>query len=303
VHWIDRAAGAIMVRSRSRLFPDGWGELPRMSSARVRIEVTWRPVGAIRGIDILDGTFSSPAPLPPRAATGRVRWFNPPRSNRVCLLLPASNEEGYSRRTPFARKLAAQGIGALLLENPYYGARRVRQGRQAVRTVGELLSMGSAAVQEAHGLLLGFDSFQVGVAGYSMGGNIAGLVAATSPTPLVVVPMAPSPSPAPVFTEGLLSRVVDWDAVGAGRAELRDVLDRASILSFPPPVRPELAIIVAARDDGYIPAEAARSIHRHWPGSELRWERGGHISLALLGRSHLVRAILDGFDRLVSRAI
>jgi esterase/lipase len=157
--------------------------------------------------------------------------------------------------------------------------------------------MGSAAVQEAHGLLLGFDGLALGVSGYSMGGNIAALVAATHPGPLVAVPMAPSPSPAVVFTEGLLSRFVDWKALGSSPSDLAAVLDRASVLALPPPVRSDLAIIVATRGDGYIPAHAAEAIHRHWEGSELRWETGGHLSMATMARTHLSQAVVDGFNR------
>lgn len=297
MHWMDRVAGALMVRSRSRLFPDGWGTLPPMSSERTRIEVTWQRLETQEAFDMFDGTFVSPAPLPPATSTGHVRWLQPKTPRGVCLLLAASNEEGYARRTHLAKRIASEGIAALMLENPYYGLRRVHDGSPPVRTVGELLSMGSAAVQEAHGILLGFEGLPHGVAGYSMGGNIAGLVAATSSTPLIVVPMAPSPSPAPVFTEGLLSQIVDWRALGQSKEALRGVLDRASILSFPTPPRPDLAIIVAPRDDGYIPSASTLAIHRHWPGSELRWVAGGHISLAVFGRSHLVGAILDAFDR------
>jgi len=300
VHWLDRLASLLMTRARTRIFPDGWGDLPAASSTVNPIDIEWLSTTRKESLEVLDGTFSSPAPLPPRAAIGHVRWYRPEKSRGLCLLLAASNEEGYDRRAPLARRLAAEGIGSLLLENPYYGARRVHQESPPVRTVGELLTMGSAAVQEAHGLLLGVEHDGIaGVSGYSMGGNIAALVAATHPYPIVAVPLAPSPSPAVVFTEGLLSAFVDWSSLACSRSELADILDRISVLALPPPVRPDLAIIVAARGDGYIPASAVESLHRHWSGSELRWEPGGHVSLATIGRSRLVRAIVDGFNRAV----
>ena len=300
MHWLDRLAATLMARARTRIFPDGWGDLPAASSTVRPIDVQWLSTAGHTSLEVLDGTFPSPAPLPSPAATGQVRWYRPKTSRGLCLLLAASNEEGYDRRAPIAHRLAANGIGSLLLENPYYGTRRVRESSPPVRTVGELLTMGSAAVQEAHGLLLGLGNDAVtGVSGYSMGGNIAALVAATYPHPVVAIPLAPSPSPAAVFTEGLLSTFVDWRSLACSRSELADVLDRVSVLALPPPVRPDLSIIVAPRGDGYIPASAVESIHRHWVGSDLRWVRGGHVSLATVGRSRLVRAIVDGFNRAV----
>ncbi len=299
VNWLDRLAVIFMTRAHTRIFPEGWGDLPTASSVVLPIDVDWGHTRGGTSLEVLDGTFPSPAPLPPTAATGHVRWYRPRQARGVCLLLAASNEEGYGRRTSLARQLAEERIGSLLLENPYYGARRVHESSPPVRTVGELLTMGSAAVQEAHGLLLGIEGPMPGVSGYSMGGNVAALVAATYPAPIVAIPLAPSPSPAAVFTEGVLSTFVDWRSLACSRSELADVLDRVSVLSLPPPIRPDLTIIVGARADGYIPAAAVESIHRHWAGSELRWEPGGHVSLATIGRARLARAIVDGFNRAV----
>jgi len=297
VHWVDTLAGMLMVARKSSIFTEGWGDLPDTSAEVARIDVDWGAVTHHGSIEVVDGVFPSPAPLPAGTATGHVRRYQPPGARAVCLHLAASNEEGYRRRTALAVRLARHGIASLLLENPFYGRRRIRTG-DPVRSVGELLTMGSAAVQEAHGLLLGVEGVR-GVSGYSMGGNIAALVAATFAHQLVTVPLAPSPSPAVVFTEGLLSRFVDWDTLGCTRSALADVLDRASALSLPPPRRTDWAIIVAARGDAYIPRHSVEALHRHWPGSELRWAPGGHLSLATTGRPRLVAAIVDAFNRAV----
>jgi len=297
VHWVDALAGALMATRRSSVFSEGWGELPDASAEVTPVDVDWRPAGYRGAAQVSEGTFQSPAPLPDDASQGRVRRYRPARIRGTCVHLAASNEEGYRRREFLALELAEHGIESLLLENPFYGARRIRNGAP-VRTVGELLTMGAAAVQEAHGLLLGFEG-PVGVSGYSMGGNIAALVAATHPRPLAAIPLAPSPSPAVVFSEGLLSRFVDWGRLGCSRSELADVLDRASVIELPPPLRSDWAIIVAARGDAYIPQHAVEALHQHWPGSELRWAPGGHLSLATTGRRRLVEAILDAFSRAV----
>jgi hypothetical protein len=294
MHWLDRLAGTVMVRTRTRLFPDGWGDLTIVRRPPVAIDVAWsRP----ERMGILDGTFTSPADLPGPARTGHVRWFNAANSEEIVVLFASSNDEGYRQRSRIARLLARAGVGSILLENPFYGRRRVHPGEPAVRTVAEFLTMGAAAIAEGIGLLMGLHAPRRGVAGYSMGGNIAGLVAALFPDEIVTTLMAPSPSPAPVFTDGLLSHVVDWPSLGGSREQLREVLGRVSILSLPAPARPDLATIVAPTGDGYIPRPSVDAIHTHWPGSELRWESGGHVSLAAFGTRRLAQAVLDGFER------
>ena len=54
-------------------------------------------------------------------------------------------------------------------------------------------------------------------------------------------------------------------------------------------------MIVGARRDGYIPAEAVEALHDHWPGSELRWINAGHATMIWRKKEALVDAILASF--------
>ncbi len=289
-----------MTRARTRIFPDGWGDLPAASSSVHPIDIEWLDTRGSSSLEVLDGTFPSPAPLPRSAATGHVRWYRPRKARGVCVLLAASNEEGYGRRSalrssPRRRRYRIPSPGEPLL-----------RGTSGPRVV----SAGTNRRRASH------DGFcrRSGGAWASARFRGSGCPVCRG-TPWVETSLHSSLRPIPILSlrfRWLLPRrlrpssprassltFVNWSSLACSRSELADVLDRVSVLALPPPVRPDLAIIVGARGDGYIPASAVESIHRHWAGSELRWEPGGHLSLATIGRQRLVRAIVDGFNRAV----
>ncbi len=165
--------------------------------------------------------------------------------------------------------------------------------------------MGRAAVTEGCALLASLRAERVplGVAGYSMGGNIAAMVAAVAGFPVATAALAASHSPAPVFLDGSPAAGVDWRALGGravARPRLRRALGMASVLAMPRPDHTPAAVIVGARGDGFVPASATEALHRHWPGSDLRWHRGGHATLLWLGADDLVAAVVDAFERLAA---
>lgn len=56
----------------------------------------------------------------------------------------------------------------------------------------------------------------------------------------------------------------------------------------PVPVDPSLIIIVQAKEDAYIPRTGVRSLQEIWPGCEVRYLNGGHVS-AYLFKQRLFR--------------
>lgn len=52
------------------------------------------------------------------------------------------------------------------------------------------------------------------------------------------------------------------------------------------------------QDDGYIPNHSVLELQKAWPGSEVRWVTGGHVSSFILHNGEFRRAIVDGLDRL-----
>ena len=231
----------------------------------------------------------------------------PGGTDRAVVLMASWNDQGYDGRRKLAADLAARGIASAMLEQPFYGERRADPGRRAAhRHRGRLHVDGPRAVLEGRVLAdhLRRRGYRVGVTGYSMGGNMAGFLAATMPFPVAPALLAAPFSPGPPFLHGILQATIAWEALGGDTPEVRErlgeILFSASILRFPAPPHTRAAVLVAATRDGYIPTAAAQAVHRHWPGSELEWVNGGHGTLLWFHRDRLVEAVVRSFERLAA---
>ena len=312
-HPIDQLGGLIVARGpqRLRFFREGWGDEGVIDSMELPdsdpepAEITWEAPRTAGPLRMRVGRFPSPiAGLPEASQIATVTRVEP-RSGveRLVVLMAAWNEHDPKARMALAQRLAEAGIGSLILENPYYGTRRPGGHDQPIRTVADFTRMGIGALSEGRALLAAArtEGVSVGVSGYSMGGNLAALISATTPFPAATAPLAPSHSPAPVYLDGVLRGGIDWEALGGeatAAPRLRTLLLKASVLRVPPPAHTRHAVLVAARGDGYVPREATQALHRHWPGSELRWRGGGHATLLWMRKGDLVAAIRDSFHRL-----
>ena len=311
MHPIDRAASWLFRFGPSSLkvFSDGWGDEARLTALDTRVDlgpppnvtIDWAADTAGEGFTVRDGSFPSPAEhLPPASHTAAVRMISPNEPDgRLVVMMAAWNDHGYDTRTGLATLLAHRGITSVMLENPFYGRRRTGSG-QPIRTVADFGVMGRAAVEEGRALLARFaDEYRVGVTGYSMGGNIAALIGALSADGTAIAALAASHSPGPVWLDGVIRHVVDWEALGGPETapRLRSELGKATVLSVTRRPHTAKAIIVGATDDGYIPRRAVDDLHAHWPGSQLRWIKAGHATMIWRHKPALVDAIVASFDR------
>ena len=320
VHWLDAAYA--WDASRRPLFQAGWGDEALLAAAPERGAFAGPPPEAAtphfgpaqrrHGLWVRDGTFRSPEPgLAGPVATAHVRWLTLSKraARSACLVLAGSREEGFALREAVYRPLVLRGTDVLLLESPFAGLRRaLGQHTAAVRTVSEHLLLNVGMLQEARALVAYLQEvgyLRRGVAGYSMGGFMAALVAALSTEPLAVAALAAGTTPAPVFTRGLLSRSVAFRALGEGhggegaaRVRLASLFGLADASRLPPPVRPEAAVVVGFLRDGYVASADTAALHAHWPRSTLRWVDAGHISGLLFHREALWTAVADALDGL-----
>ncbi len=323
----DWALGAIM--RGGLLYADGFGDLEHLETlvARVReyptrdgaaeIDVRWDGRSrTVAGYRVRHGSFDAPMAdlLPEESKRGHVELLLPPARRwgeqpRLCLMLAATAEEGYARRRLWATSLLRRGIGALLLENPYYGRRRpFGQLGPSLRTVADQFTMNLVTVDEATALLAwmrrsGYE--RVGVTGYSQGGMMAAFAAAMTPFPIAAVPRGAGSAAGPIFTTSALTRAFDWDQLARekgskeeARAYFLKCLEPVNVSHHGPPRAPEAAILMGARSDGFIPPQETEHLHRHWAGSELRWLPAGHVTSLVLHRKAQVGAIRDAFERL-----
>lgn len=312
-HPIDAAAGLFyrLGLSRHRVFPDGWGdrfavamlEEPTVAAEPVEAaDIVWGRKEERPGHRVRRGRFSSPIAdhLPPDSASVPVELIEPGTgTDRHVVIMPAWNDHGFVQRRKLAGLLVGAGVGSILFDIPFYGARRVtRAEEQAIRTVGDFALMGLGAVKEALAIMAA-TSGQVGVTGFSMGGNLAALVSAVAEAPIATSAVAASHSPGPVYLDGVLSRAIDWEALG-GRDQangLRAALTSASALRYEPKPHHRHAIIVAAVADGFVPLDATRRLSDHW-GAELRLLPGGHATALWRHRPAMAKAVADSFERM-----
>lgn len=323
IHPIDRLGALALERGpdRLRFFRDGWGEESALLDAVILpsgdpqpADITWSAPSAREELRLATGVFDTGhVDLPGWARPARVFEIAPAEATgRVVVLMAAWNEHESKSRIALAVRLADAGIASWILEHPMYGTRRPGPPHhQPVRTVTDFMLMGRAAIEEGRALLAALEASgrRAGIAGYSMGGNLAALISATMPSPVATAPLAAPYSPAPVYLSGALRGGVDWEALrrdgnGAApmtrpevEARLGAIMDSASVLSLDAPRHAAAAVLVGARRDGYVPSSATTRLHRHWPGSELRWVAGGHATLLWARKRLLVQAIVDSFRR------
>ncbi|NP_001352968.1 protein ABHD18 isoform 10 [Homo sapiens] len=83
---------------------------------------------------------------------------------------------------------------------------------------------------------------------------------------------------------------------------MKGVMDECThVANFSVPVDPSLIIVVQAKEDAYIPRTGVRSLQEIWPGCEIRYLEGGHISAYLFKQGLFRQAIYDAFDRFLHK--
>jgi len=337
--------------NRLLFFKDGWGDLPRLRElCRVGshrgpprpIEVRWEETVETETALLRRGAFTSPytdLPLPAESRTSFFELVLPPKASPktpICIHFAATGDEGFARRRrALALPLLREGIGSLILENPYYGRRRPPgQHKKMLNRFSDLWAMGGAAVEEGRSLMqwLRREGYErLGVCGISMGGSMAARVAVLEETPVAMIGCVTAHSASAVFTEGILKNYLAWEVLnrelngsksgialnrerpgketaielnrevngdGPAIALMRELLDLTDLRRFPPLRRPEAAFLVAASRDAYIPPASAALLHTYWPGSTMRWLGTGHVGAFLFHRRDFLKAIRDAFARL-----
>jgi dienelactone hydrolase len=322
---VDR--GVAVVQGMFKMFSHGWGddevldqlvdEAQHIGPPRT-IDIRWRRgKRSWRGHHIFRGWFQSPTPelpLPPASRAAYVEMllpsepFSEPRP-AMAVHLAGTGDATFAGRRQIAKPLLDRGIGAVILENPYYGYRKPpEQFGTILRKVEDQIMMNLATVEEARAILdwLRREGFELlGTTGYSMGGFMSSFTAASMPYPVAATPCASGDSAVPTLLHSPLSSMVDWErlaedtgSVASAKARMGELLDKLAMRHFDPPVMPEAAIIMGTNRDEFIPTSQPEALHKHWKGSELRWIEGGHTSGWALHGGKIRDGVFDSFFRL-----
>ncbi|GAB4843816.1 hypothetical protein Ancab_013778 [Ancistrocladus abbreviatus] len=290
------------------------------------IEPMWKTVWETKTASLREGLFRTPCDeqilnaLPPESHNARVAFlvpkFVPPEKMACVVHLAGTGDHTFERRLRLGGPLLKENIATMVLESPFYGQRRPLLQRGAkLLCVSDLLLLGRATIEEALSLLYWLNSVEgfgkLGVCGLSMGGVHAAMVGSLYPTPVATLPFLSPHSAVVAFCEGILKHATAWEALREDLAaqkaaftleevqeRMRNVLSLTDVTRFPIPKNPHAVIFVAATDDGYIPNHSVVELQKAWPGSEVRWVTGGHVSSFLLHNGEFRRAIVDGLNRL-----
>lgn len=312
VHWLDRVFR--WLQPQGSLFRLGWGPSGTAEELRSLVSIRREPSavtpilerrGTRHGATLYEGWFPSPASeLPREAQRARVRILLPRGPVRgVCIHLGGMGEPGWFRRQRLAAPLLSEGIGAALLEYPYYGSRRpLGQRGFALGLFADQLRLSLAAVAETASLVgwLRREGHEPVVAGFSMGACVAAYVAVAVPWPLAVVLAGAGSSHADLMTRSQLSHMVHWPALGeeqAAKQRLAALLDTIALHELPAPIDARCAQLIGFRHDGVVDPEQVRALHDHWPGSRLRWLDTGHMGGFFFGAEAIRSAIRDALPR------
>ena len=239
----------------------------------------------------------------------------------------------WKRKLFLSRHLLIHNIGSIIVENPFYGMRRPKgQFRSQLRYVSDLLILGGALVMEGSVLINHINEQKLGVpclTGISLGGYSCSLAASNCETPIPVVPALSWTTASNVFTQGILSHVVTWKSLTSKISDLDslikndllvrgkthvdtgehttrdflfDILEQTTHLGkYTPLVDPELATVLVAAHDSYIPKNTDSLTENVWPGASKILLDSGHISAIFKHRDVYLQAIIDTIGRYYSK--
>lgn len=78
---------------------------------------------------------------------------------------------------------------------------------------------------------------------------------------------------------------------------MRIIMDECTHLAnFPSLIDPTMAVIIQAECDAYVPRNGVIPLTELWPGSNIRYLKGGHISAILFEHNEFRRAIADSLN-------
>ncbi|XBH62236.1 protein ABHD18 [Triticum urartu] len=323
----------LLERMVKQLFP----EAPCQNWPPTAVQPKWKTVWETKNSCLREGVFRTTCDerlidaLPPESHNARVAFLTPkdvsPEKMACVVHLAGTGDHSFERRLRLGGPLLKDNIATMVLESPYYGQRRPSMQHGAkLQCVSDLLLLGKATIDEARSLLYWLQAEagygKMGICGLSMGGVHAAMVGSLHPTPIATLPFLAPHSAVVPFCEGLYRHATAWEALREDAAalakdatsltedaasgisieqvkdRLRSVLSLTDVTRFPLPKNPQAVIFVGATDDGYIPRHSVMELQKAWPGSEVRWVTGGHVSSFLLHNDSFRKAIVDALDRL-----
>jgi pimeloyl-ACP methyl ester carboxylesterase len=139
---------------------------------------------------------------------------------------------------------------------------------------------------------------RIGIAGISLGGYTAALLATIDDRLDYCIPVVPGVSPIDAFLEwqptGMLLSIL-MRSQGVSVAEMRGLVAVHNPLTYASPMAGERVLIIGGAGDLITRPHHVELLHRHWPDSTMHWFAGGH--LLHLGRDDFLQRMQTHIDR------
>jgi len=233
-------------------------------------------------------TSDVPAPFPSDTGAG---------ASQGIVVLPDFGGEHCKRSLPVGELVAAElpNASVMLLEMPLRGTRKpAGYVGSLMPTLEGMMAMGCGAIEESRALLQWQGYCRLTLAGISMGGHMAALTACCSPDVTRLALLLPAHSGEANWVDGGLLGLNN----GMAREEMQPLLwEATNINAYPVPKSVQHALVVAARNDGYVPLWSSQIV-ADWlvankVSSELRVIRGGHVSAFIAQQTTFAEALVE----------
>jgi len=312
---LDSSENSALGRIEEIIWENDWQQI-KINEARLKHKEGYFPTPLLRltmpAPAIADKLLNQPGKMAyfkiiaPLHLSSYDRLEDFPKATKIMLLLPSFNDQGFeTRENLMAYDLAQKGIVCILLEQYSYGKRcnptKKHEIPIVVDTVCDLILKAVATLAEGTALLrhLHQDGFKnLCIAGLSMGGGLATLIAGALPFKIATVGITPCHRFGPAFTEYVLANACDYTAVS--KKEVSDLLSKFDCRKYPKPKCPEAMVILAASHDGYIHRTLIEEIAVYiGTSAQFYWLFGGHASTLLLAGKKMQQAVLYAFAALI----
>ncbi len=228
-----------------------------------------------------------------RNQTATARWIHPHGTRRTHALVYVHGwlEPAAWRSVFLPRLYEALDVDVVGLQLPFHGGRNPKSALfhgelfwtgDLVRTF-EALRQSCIDARTLVAWLRARGYAEVGVAGVSMGGAIAMVLACLDPTPDYIVPiighlqLAAVVEEAPIFWR----MKADLERFGVSRDQRRELFGRFGLDEARPTLAPERQLWIMARDDQFILRSVVERQWRDWGCPHIEWIDGGHVTFAL----------------------
>jgi len=279
-----------------RLFYSGRAALP---------EVTESPAARIPGAEVIRFTFPTLHPLEypeTNLAIGRLY-----RSTRDPLAPVVVISHGWAHRTLrtiehlYVRPFVRAGLSVAFVAHPFHLERTPRGSYSGELVVSADVVLTVEAFRQGVIDLIGTADWlrarghrQVGVLGYSLGGYLAGIMAAVRDDWSFVVIGGAGDTPVSPILDTPLGKNIREDLAACGMLD-RAKLTRAWRIISPGAFRPRVdrrrILMVAGRYDRIMLPNSVRRLWNAWDRPELHWLRRSHYTLLATNSGLLAHAI------------